>query len=149
MFSSTAEYALRAVVYLATHRGGHSSSHVIAAATKVPPGYISKILNNLVEAGIVVSRRGKSGGFELAKHPRELTVLDVVNASDPIKRIVTCPLGIAAHGPNLCKLHRKLDGAIALVEKTLASSSIQELVEPQVAGKCTFPTAVSVSKPLR
>ncbi len=147
MFSSTAEYALRAVVYLATHREGLSSSQVIAEATKVPPGYISKILKDLVEAGIILSRRGPSGGFELARDPEKLTVLDVVNAADPIQRIVTCPLGIPSHGTNLCRLHRKLDNAIATVEKALASSTIQEMVEPQSGGKCTFPTVSAKRTP--
>ena len=141
MFSSTAEYALRAIVYLATHREGLCASQSIAAATKVPPNYMSKVLKDLVEAGLIVSQRGPRGGFGLAQRPEDISVLDVVNAADPIRRIETCPLGIPTHGNQLCALHRKLDDAIALVEETLRSSSITDMTAPSTAGsKCLFPT---------
>ena len=139
MFSSTAEYALRAVVYLATHRDGLSSSQAIAEETKVPPKYISKILSDLVNVQLVTSRRGPNGGFALAREPDGISVLEVVNAVDPIKRIETCPLGIPAHGTSLCRLHRKLDDTIALIEEALRSSSITEMAEPS-GSKCAFPT---------
>jgi len=141
MFSSTAEYALRAVVYLATHRDGLIGSEEIAARTKVPAAYLSKVLKDLVVGGIILSQRGPRGGFQLAREPSALTVLEVLNAADPIQRIRTCPLGIPTHGTNLCRLHRKLDNAIAEVEKTLAASTIADMIEPSDAGsKCMFPT---------
>jgi len=141
LFSSTAEYALRAIVYLATNTSGRWSSHAIAGATKVPPKYISKILSDLVAAQLVTSRRGPHGGFVLTREPERISVLDVVNAVDPICRIETCPLGIATHGRNLCRLHRKLDDTIAMVQEALRSSSITEMTEPSRAGnKCLFPT---------
>lgn len=141
MFSSTAEYALRAIVYLATHDDGLCSSQSIAAATRVPPNYLSKVLKDLVEADIIVSQRGPRGGFALARKSSQISVLDVVNAADPIRRIETCPLGIPTHGNNLCRLHRRLDDAIALVEQTLKNASIADMTEPSTAGsKCLFPT---------
>ena len=87
-------------------------------------------------------------GVELAKDPDKLTVLDVINASHPIQRIETCPLGIPSHGTSLCRMHRKLDNAIAQVEKTLASSTIQEMVEPRSGGKCALP-AFSARRPTK
>lgn len=141
MFSSTAEYALRAVVYLATNPAGRWNSQMIAQGTKVPPKYISKILNDLASAGLVNARRGPHGGFTLAREAEEISVLDVVNAVDPIRRIHTCPLGIPTHGKNLCRLHRKLDDTIALVEETLRSASITEMSEPAKSdSRCVFPT---------
>ena len=141
LFSSTAEYALRAVVFLATNRTGLSNSQAIAAGTQVPPKYISKVLKDLVEAGVVNSRRGPNGGFELAREPDRISVLDVVNAVDPIRRIETCPLGIPTHGRNLCRLHRKLDDTIALVEDTLRSASVTDMTEGiRPRNSCVFPT---------
>ncbi len=148
MFSSTAEYALRAVVYLATQREGLSSSHAIAEATKVPQGYLSKVLKDLADAGIVNSQRGPRGGFSLAREADKLTVLEVVNAVDRIERIRTCPLGIPSHGTQLCRLHQKLDDAIALIEEAFGSSTIAEMVEPSKAGtKCIFPTVKGAKAP--
>jgi hypothetical protein len=55
----------------------------------------------------------------------------VINAVDPIKRIRTCPLGIPSHGTNLCSMHRRLDDAYALIEKSFAESTIAEIVNEE------------------
>jgi Rrf2 family protein len=127
MFSQTAEYALRAVVYLAAQGGEPRTAQQIAEVTRVPAGYLSKVMQALSRAGLVHSQRGLGGGFTLAVAPAGLTVLDVVQAVDPIRRIKSCPLGLKGH-VNLCPLHRRLDQAIALVEKALRESSIAELL---------------------
>lgn len=129
MFTQTAEYALRAVVALAQHHGEPLVTAKIAQLTRVPDGYLSKVLQTLVRASLVNSRRGLHGGFTLTRPPEELTVLEVINAVDPFRRIERCPLDIPGHGGNLCPLHRRLDEALALVESTLAASRISELLK--------------------
>ena len=116
MLSQTVEYALRAAVYLADQAPTARTTEQIAAATRVPPAYLSKVLQNLARGRIVTSQRGLHGGFLLARKPDEITILEVVNAVDPIHRIKTCPLELAAHGVRLCPLHKRVDNALALVE---------------------------------
>ena len=128
MFSQTAEYALRTVVFLGTLRGRPATTSQIAAATRVPVGYLSKILNSLVRAGIVRSQRGPGGGSVLARPPDELTVYDVVSTIAPLPRIQSCPLGLASHGTTLCPLHRRLDDAMATVEQAFRESRIADLL---------------------
>lgn len=141
MFSSTAEYALRAVVQLATETDSALTAQRIAEVTRVPAGYLSKIMQDLARAGIVNSQRGPNGGFTLARHASRLTVLDVVNAVDPIQRIRVCPLALPEHGKNLCRLHKKLDDAIATVEEMFSASTIEEMMTPTRSGsRCLFPT---------
>lgn len=148
MFSNTAEYALRAAVHLATESEGLRSSQSIAEATKVPAGYLSKILKDLADAGIVNSQRGPNGGFSLARPAEEITVLEVVNAVDPIMRIRKCPLNLPAHADCLCPLHQKLDDAIAVIEKAFGSSTLAEMVDTGRGPKgCAFPAAPAPVKP--
>ena len=129
MFSQTVEYALRAVIFVAQHQDERPvESSRIAAATQVPPSYLSKILQDLVRTGILNSRRGAGGGFQLRQTPEELSVLDVVNAVDPLKRITGCPLSLPAHCTTLCPMHARLDESVAAVEKTLQGSSIREMM---------------------
>jgi Rrf2 family protein len=128
VFSQTTEYALRIVVYLASLGNRPATIAQIAAATRVPAGYLAKVLVSLSRAGIVRSQRGLHGGSVLAQPASEITVYDVVQAVDPIVRITTCPLGLEDHGVNLCPLHRRLDQAIATVEQAFRASSIGELV---------------------
>jgi Rrf2 family protein len=139
MFSQTAEYALRAVVYLASQQGAPRTTQEIAQSTRVPSGYLSKVMQALGRKQLVQSQRGLHGGFTLARPAEELTVLDIIDAVDPIRRIHHCPLNIKGH-INLCPLHRRLDNAMKLVEDALRESTIAELlVEPERARGIPIP----------
>lgn len=136
MISQTAEYALRAMVFLAMQKSA-ATGQGIAETTKVPPGYLSKIMQQLVKRKLVNSQRGIGGGFVLARQPKDISILDVVNAVDPIDKITTCPLDIKSHGLNLCPLHKRLSTAVAHVEKAFAESNLGELVEESQSPLCT------------
>lgn len=128
MFSQTVEYALRAVVHLADKSPEPQTTAEIAEITKVPPAYLSKVLQGLREHGIVRSQRGIGGGISLTKSPEEVSILDVVNAVEPIQRIKTCPLGLKAHGLRLCPLHARMDAALASVEGVFARTTLAEVL---------------------
>jgi Rrf2 family protein len=142
MFSQTVEYALRAVVYLANEAPAPRTTDQIASATLVPEAYLSKVLQELGRAGIVQSKRGRGGGVVLEKPPDELTILEVVNAVEPIGRIRECPLGLKAHGVHLCPLHKRLDNALAMMETAFAQTTLAEiLAEPSKSRPlCAFPS---------
>lgn len=129
MTSQTAEYALRAVVWLASRPEKALNTGQISKVTKVPAGYLSKVLQALARAGLVISTSGRGGGFLLARPASRISVLDVINAVDGVHRIRQCPLGIRSHGSVLCPLHKRLDDAMAMVEKAFANSTIAELIE--------------------
>jgi len=136
VISQTAEYALRAMVFLAMQKAAVTSQD-IAATTKVPPGYLSKLMQQLVKSKLVNSQRGIGGGFVLSRKPAEISILDVVNAVDPIERITTCPLDIKSHGLNLCPLHKRLSAAAHQVELAFAQSTLAELVDEAASPLCT------------
>ncbi len=138
MLSQTIEYALRAMTFLASIDGDASfNSETIAECTKVPKGYLSKILRDLVVADLIVSQRGPNGGFTLSRSAAKISMLDVVNAVDPIPRIRKCPLGNPAH-LQLCPLHRRLDNAIAMIEQEFGRASLAEVLETSTksGGQC-------------
>jgi Rrf2 family protein len=141
MISQTAEYALRAIVQLAMHEGEAQTAQQIAVETKVPPHYLSKVLQSLARADLIHSQRGLHGGFTLLRSPEALTVYEIVDAVDPVRRITSCPLGLEAHGKNLCPLHKRLDDACVLVEDAFRSSTIADLLAEPTASKplCPFP----------
>ncbi len=147
MISQTTEYALRAVVYLGQHAHESWTTKQIAAATRVPAGYLSKVLQGLSRAGLIHSQRGRHGGFQLTRDPEQLTVLEVVNAVEPIRRITRCPLNLASHGAELCPLHKKLDETIALVEKQFSESTVAQLLgrPDTVEPLCDFPGGLQFS----
>jgi Rrf2 family nitric oxide-sensitive transcriptional repressor len=135
MISQTAEYALRAIVQLAGDPEKPQTTRQIAEATRVPVGYLSKVLQSLARMGLISSQRGLHGGFTLAASPEHLTVYEIIQAVDPLQRITRCPLDLASHGANLCPLHRRLDDAIALVEKSFRESTIADLLDEPADSK--------------
>ncbi|MFO0842029.1 MAG: Rrf2 family transcriptional regulator [Gemmataceae bacterium] len=141
MFSQKVEYALRAVVHLASEAPAPRTVEQIAKVTKVPQAYLAKVVQELVHAGVARSQRGIGGGISLLKTPAELTILEVVNAVDPIPRIRTCPLGLAAHGVRLCPLHRRVDNAMASVEEAFRATTLAEILEEPTESipLCDFP----------
>lgn len=141
MISQTTEYALRAIVYLADQGSTPRTVTQIAEATHVPAGYLAKVMQGLSRAQLVKSQRGLKGGFTLERDPHELSVLDVINVVDPIRRYPECPLGIASHGRQLCPLHRRLDDAAQGVEEAFCNTMVAELLPVRQARKplCRFP----------
>ena len=128
MFSKTVEYALRAVVHLAQEAPLAQKTSDIATATKVPPAYLAKILQSLRGGGVVNLQRGIGGGVSLAVSPEELSILEVVNAVEPIERITTCPLGLKSHGSHLCALHHQMDSVIEQMETAFRSTTVAQLL---------------------
>lgn len=94
MLSNTAEYALRAVLYLARHAQERSVRvDEMAEALAVPRNYLSKTLHILAKRGVLASTRGPRGGFTLGMPADELTLDAIVAPFDPIEARKTCLLG--------------------------------------------------------
>ncbi|TWU60221.1 transcriptional repressor NsrR [Rubripirellula tenax] len=127
MLSKTAEYALRAVACMGSQVDQSLSADVLAEKTKVPRRYLTRVLQDLAAAGLVRSRPGPGGGYELDRPIGQLTILDVVNAVSPLQRIRSCPLGLKSH-KKLCPLHAELDRSYAATEAAFKGVTIESLL---------------------
>lgn len=126
MFSQTVEYALRAMVQLATSAPDACTTQIIAENTRVPGAYLAKVLQSMRRAGLVHSRRGVGGGVRLAKPPKKISLLDVINAVEPLTRNTDTSrprTPAALLGP----LNRKVDGLIDQLQKGLAATSLADV----------------------
>lgn len=134
MFTQTVEYALRALVALAAKPNSPQTNGQLAEVTKVPGPYLSKVLQMLTQEGLVKAHRGAQGGFTLGLPANRISLLQAVNAVDPIQRIETCPLGLKAHGKRLCPLHKKMDAALAQMQQAFGSTTLADLLaEPSTS----------------
>jgi len=131
VISQTAEYALRAVTVLGSQPDHPLTEQQIAARTRVPASYLSKVLQALGRAGLVRAQRGLGGGYAMSRRLEQVSVLDVINAVDPLRRIDRCPLGLPLHKQRLCSLHKQLDQAIALAESLFGKTTIAQLLADQ------------------
>ena len=148
MISRTAEYALRAVVYLGNQHGVPRTTTNISQSIDAPSSYLAKVLQTLRRAQIVHSQRGLHGGFTLAQDLNELTILDVIQAVDALRRYPNCPLGRIAHASGLCPLHQRLDRLTAAVETEFHETTISELLDgPNSNNLCHFPCISDSNNP--
>jgi len=107
IFSKKCEYGMQAVLYLAAHTtDGVTRVDDIAATLKVPKEFVSKILQSLTASGIVFSKKGKFGGFALAKDPSRIRLIDIVAAIDGLEIFNSCVLGFPNCSPDTpCPVH--------------------------------------------
>ena len=135
MLSQTAEYAFRAMWFLARHGDQPHAIQHIAKGAEVSRDYLYKVLQQLVRGRLVRSRRGKGGGFILARRPEAISLFDVVNTVSPLRLITHCPLTNRAQcvnheqgGAGLCPLHASMDKAASQFEKRLRTIRLSDLL---------------------
>jgi Rrf2 family protein len=81
--SAKSDYALRALIELAARADGSPvSAEELGRLQDIPHGFLQAILADLRRAGVVISQRGQSGGWRLARDPGAVTVADVIRAVD-------------------------------------------------------------------
>ena len=78
------EYACRVLAQLGRTHGQDKLAHIetLATAETIPANYLVQILNELRNAGLIVSKRGKQGGYALAREPLKITLIEIVEAVD-------------------------------------------------------------------
>lgn len=128
MLSQTTEYALRAMASLAYSPDELTPTPRLAELTLVPPNYLAKVLQSLAQANLITGRRGVGGGYKLSRPAAEISLMDVVNAIDPIERIGECPLGLPNHSTQLCALHTCLDNAARQIIEMFRGVTLIDLV---------------------
>ena len=77
-----ADYAVRAVLYLARQGGQRIATSTIAEEQHIPPSFLAKIISQLSIAGLLHTSRGARGGVTLARDCKDITLLEVVEAID-------------------------------------------------------------------
>jgi Rrf2 family iron-sulfur cluster assembly transcriptional regulator len=107
IFSKKCEYGLQAILYIAAQPAGEVlPSDEIARKLSIPKEFVSKILQSLTESGIIDTKKGKAGGFFLAKEPSKIRLIDIVAAIDGLSIFNNCVLGFPNCSPdNPCPLH--------------------------------------------
>ena len=124
-----ADYAVRCVLYLARKANGITPVNEIAKAMHIPKSFLAKILQRLVKAGIVISGRGISGGFSLAKKPENISILDVVKAIQGDSAINICAIDKKmCRLSNTCSVHPVWVELRGIIEKRLQKENFAKLI---------------------
>ena len=88
--STRGKYGLYAMYYLAEHKDEGPQSLQSISSTGVPTPYLEQLLGNLRRAGLIHSVRGAQGGYQIARPPGEITILDVIDAMEGPLELSEC-----------------------------------------------------------
>lgn len=131
MFSKACEYAIRATIYIArkSMEGKRSGLTDISHETDSPVAFTSKILQQLVKAGIIYSTRGQTGGFYMEASKMELiTVAEIVSTIDGNAIYTDCGLGLKeCSGAEPCPVHEKFVEIRINLKHVLESTTVASL----------------------
>jgi len=135
-----ADYAVRVMIHLARLEPGlRASRGELAAAAECPEQFLAKVLQNLTHAGLVVSHRGNTGGFEIPASRRETSLLEVVEALEGPIQLNLCLGTEDCSRKGWCPAHPIWADAQKALVDVLRSKSISEL-----AAASTPPEPVAV-----
>lgn len=84
------DYALRVLIYVATAEGRQVSNEEVSAAYGISAHHLVKVVGKLGKAGFLAIKRGRSGGFVLARAPERIRIGSVVAATEPDFAFVEC-----------------------------------------------------------
>ena len=134
MLTSTGEYALQVMIYLARYaKGGPVPGRQIAEQAGIPRKYLSKILGDLVRTSVLVASRGKSGGFRLARSPKQIRLAEVLGPFEPVlgnRR--PCPFGnTLCNDDDPCAGHFRWMNVRKAYDEFVNETSVQDLALTQ------------------
>ena len=117
---------------LGFHHGEEISSKTLADSVNADPTFVRKSLSKLSKAGLVVTKRGKSGAATLARAPRRITLLDVYRASGAPPAFAIHSYRVEPRCPVSCNLQPCLSDLLSQTqdsfEKSLAKITLADLV---------------------
>lgn len=129
IFSKKCELAIQAVLFLSIKEEKQlTSAFEISKKLDVPKEFVSKVLQTLTRYDIVGSKKGKSGGFYLAKQASKIRLLDIVEAIDGLDVFKKCVLGFpgcSSEAP--CPVHDKWGKLRDEAYKMLSNQTLAEL----------------------
>ena len=131
MLTRTGGYALHAALAIAEMGadGRPVRAHEVAEALSLPANYLAKILQALARSGVLVSERGRNGGFRLARDPADVRLVDVVEGFDDLGRERQCLLGRGlCQEVGGCPAHKEWRQASAPAFKFFESRTLADLM---------------------
>jgi Rrf2 family protein len=137
-FRKSTRYALYASMEMASARAGvFVTANQVAERYEIPSSVLAKVFQQLVRAGLAVGTRGTRGGYQLARAASQVTVMEVIDAFEPVRSEANCLLAdpvdeICVKG-EICRLRRLVDEVDELVRCTYSSVTLDTLVGRQAS----------------
>lgn len=133
ILSKLADYGVIVATYLAADNDRQVTAAAAAAATRLPPATVAKILKALARAGLVTATRGALGGYRLARGAKAISLREVVAAIDGDIGLTQCSIHVTdCDRTTHCPTRPHWAAINRAVEKALAEISLDEMLTPAV-----------------
>lgn len=127
-FSKTASYSLNILSYMAVHEDTKMSATLLNDELHIPYQYLRQILLNLSKSGFIHSIRGRNGGYVFSKPKEEISLADIIDATDGIYSLNKCILGFSQCPFNEeCSMHRVWEKTRSKIIKVLKNTSLADI----------------------
>lgn len=129
--STKGRYAVRILLSIARYQhNGPVPKKIIAAEEGISADYIEQIIVPLKNDGLCIGIRGVKGGFKLAKDPKDITVYDILAASEGVMKLVDCEqMDCQGRDKNKCATRPVWEGASKVLKDFFEKITLQELVD--------------------
>jgi len=127
--SNSSQYAIRILSYMALHKGSSLlNATQLAEALQIPYKFLTKIMTEVVKSGLVVSIRGREGGYKFEKPTSEIIVSEILDIFNDAIKDEQCVLGIGfCNGICKCALHDQWMEPKHLMQKMFQESSLEDI----------------------
>ena len=134
IFSKKCELALQAVLFLSIKKDQIIfNSKEVSDELKVPKEFVSKMLQTLTDSGIIGSKKGKNGGFFLARRPSQIRLIEIVEAIDGLGVFQNCVLGFPNCGTDHpCPVHNQWGKIRDDAYNMLKNETLEQLKEKTI-----------------
>lgn len=142
LLSKRCEYGLRAMLYLATLEGtsgadptrGYVSIQTVSDDLGIGFSFLTKVLQELNDAGLLTSKRGRGGGVALMRRPSEISIYDIVVALEGDDLFNECVLGLPGCGEaEPCPLHDHWTDERERMEMKFRKTTLAEVPDVRLA----------------
>ncbi len=137
ILSRTTQYAIQALIYMATQPPGVAVlNRTIAEHLNSPPTYLAKILQELCRGNLLYSFRGKQGGFCLRENSDKINLMQIVRFTEGPEFTEGCVLGLkVCSDKTACPMHTKWWPIKQEIVKLLQNQTLEMLAAMVASGK--------------
>ena len=127
--SKSSQYAIRILAFMSNHQETQTmNANKLSEELLIPYKFLTKIMNELVKAGLIVSIRGREGGYSFAKPPSEIIIDEILTIFHDSIQDEQCVLGIGfCNGMCKCALHDQWMEPKMLMQKMFRESTLEKI----------------------
>lgn len=132
MFKKETEYAMRALVYLWQQNQLGRRPGIVETAEEIlaPPAFTAKILQRLVKSGLILSQKGKGGGFFFDPERPDILLKEVIVLIEGQKVFTSCGFGLGdCDDNNPCPIHDQFVHVRTSLENIFTGNTIEDLAK--------------------